>query len=69
MLKRRLGTTNFSDVFLEICPYDPASKIQKLEIESDKAFMQNKLKICETHFLQNRKMCFCLTDFFFNFGS
>ena len=31
-------------------------KIQKLEIESDKTFMQNKLKICKTDFLQIRKI-------------
>ena len=58
VLKRRLGTSNFNGVFLKICPYDPASKIQKLEIEPDKTFMQNKLKICNTPFLQNRKMWF-----------
>ena len=58
VLMRRLGTSNFNGVFLKICPYDPASKIQKLEIEPDKTFMQNKLKICNTAFLQNRKMWF-----------
>ena len=58
VLKRRLGTSSFNGVYLKICPYDPTSKIQKLEIESDKTFMQNKLKSCKTVFLQNRKMCF-----------
>ena len=58
VLKRRLGTSGFNGVFLQICPYDPTSKIQKLEIGSDQTFMQNKLKICKTDFLQNRKMCF-----------
>ena len=58
VLKRRLGTSSFNDVFLKICPYDPTSKIQKTEIGSDKTFMQNKLKICKTYFLQNRKMWF-----------
>ena len=58
VLKRRLGTSSFNGVFLKISPYDPTSKIQKLEIESNKTFMQNKLKICRTVFLQNRKMCF-----------
>ena len=58
VLKRRLGTSYFNGVFLKICPYHPVSKIQKLEIESDKTFMQNKLKICKTDFLQNRKMWF-----------
>ena len=60
VLKRRLGTSSVNGVFLKICPYDPTSKIQKLEIGSDKTFMQNKLKICRTDFLQNRKMCFFL---------
>ena len=58
VLKRRLGTSSFNGVSLKICPYDPTSKNQKLEIGSDKTFMQNKLKICKTDFLQNRKMCF-----------
>ena len=58
VLKRRLGTSSFNGVFLKICPYDPASKIQKLEIELDKTFMQNKLKIFKTDFSQNRKMWF-----------
>ena len=58
VLKRRLGTSSFNGVFLKICPYNPTSKILKLEIEPDKTFMQNKLKICKTGFLQNRKMCF-----------
>ena len=58
VLKRRLGTSSFNGVFLKICPYDPTSKIQKLEIGSDKTFMQNKLKICKTDFLQNGKMWF-----------
>ena len=58
VLKRRLGTNSFNGVFLKICPYDPTSKIQKLEIGSDKTFMQNKLKTCKTGFLQNRKMWF-----------
>ena len=56
VLKKRLGTRSFNGVFLKICPYDPTSKIQKLEIGSDKTLMQNKLKICKTDFLQNRKM-------------
>ena len=78
VLKRRLGSSNFNGVFLKICPYDPASKIQKLEIESDKAFMQNKLKICKTDFLQKyKKMCFVaylknssksVLQIFLNFG-
>ena len=58
VLKRRLGTSSFNGVFLKICPYDPTSKIQKLETGADKTFMQNKSKICKTDFLQNRKMWF-----------
>ena len=58
VLKRRLGTSSFNGVFLKICPYDPTSKIQKIEIGSDKTFMLNKLKICKTDFLKNRKMWF-----------
>ena len=53
-----VGTSSFNGVFLKICPYDPTSKIQKIEIESNKTFMQNKLKICKTDFLQNWKMWF-----------
>ena len=56
VLKRRLGTSSFNGVFLKIYPYDPTSKIQKIEIGSGKTFMQNKLKICKTEFLQNRKV-------------
>ena len=53
VLKRRLGTSSFNGVF-----FDPASKIQKLEIKPNKTLMQNILKICKTDFLRNRKMCF-----------
>ena len=60
VLKRRLGTSSFNGIFLKICPYDPTSKIQKLEIGSDKfkTFMQNKLKICKTDFCKIGKCGF-----------
>ena len=35
MLTMGLGTYSFNSVFLKICPYDPISKFQKLEIGSD----------------------------------
>jgi len=52
VLKGRLGSSSFNGIFLKIYPYDPTSKIQKLEIGSDKTAMQNNLKNCRTDFLK-----------------
>ena len=52
----RLGTRRLSHVFLKIYPYDPTSKFQEQEIRSDLTFMQNKIKICKTDFLQTKNM-------------
>ena len=52
----RLGTSRLSHVFLKFYPYDPTSKFQEYEIGSDLTFMQSKIKICKTDFLQIKKM-------------
>ena len=55
----------------EVYTYDSTSKFQEYEIGSDLiTFMQSKIQICKTDFLQTKRMWnqkylkICLTDFF-----
>ena len=52
----RLGTSRLSHVFLKMYPFDPTSKFQEEEIGSDLTFMQSKIRICKTDFLQTKRM-------------
>ena len=52
----KLGTSRLSHVFLKIYTYDPTSKFQEWKIGSDLTFMQSKIKICKTDFLQTKRM-------------
>ena len=50
--EERVGTSRLNDVLLKIYPYDPTSASQELEIGSDLAFIQSKIKICKADFSQ-----------------
>ena len=54
--KERLGTSEFNDVFLKICPYDPTLKFQELEIGCDWTSTKSNIEICKTNSSQTKKM-------------